>query len=45
LLGLPTAPELFQGESFSRADPAPDRRPAPGTEWLPSPGGQLRLPF
>lgn len=45
LLGLPTAPELFQGESFGRADPAPDRRPMPGTEWLPSPGAQLRLPF
>lgn len=45
-LGLPAPTELFQGETFGRADPAPDRRPMPGNgSWLPSPGAILRVPF
>ena len=43
-LGIPAPPMLFQGETFSRNDPAPDRRPPPGV-WYPSPGVTIRLPF
>lgn len=44
--GLPTASELPQGQTFTRADPTPDRRaPSGGGNWLPSPGAMLRVPF
>ncbi|MBL6458090.1 hypothetical protein JMJ55_22390 [Belnapia sp. T6] len=43
-LGVPSRPDPYQGQTFERRDPAPDRRSPPGA-WYPSPGASVRLPF